>query len=123
MPTNYPKSEERRSEWLTRVFGGPVARRIKIVLVLASIADVATTARALSLGAPERSPGGAAVLAAAGIAGLIGLKVGAIALVWILDKAWPAVGRGVGGGLTCMTAAAVTWNFYVLGSAGARLAG
>lgn len=103
------------------VFGGSLARRIRVVLVIASVADLATTALALSLGAPEQSPGGAAVLAAAGVAGLVALKLLAIAFVWFLDEVWPVVGRGVGGGLACVTTAAVTWNVVMLGSAGVRL--
>lgn len=94
------------------------AHGVALALVAVSIADLATTAVALSWGAPELSPGGAAVLAVAGVAGLAALKLVALAWVWLLNRAWPAVGRPVGGGLTLMTAAAVTWNLYALGTAG-----
>lgn len=85
------------------------------VLVGVSLADLTTTAVALSMGARERSPGGAAVLAVAGLAGLVVLKLLAMALIWALNRGWPPIGRAVGWGLAGLTAGAVAWNLSVLG--------
>ncbi|HET7489771.1 MAG TPA: hypothetical protein VFJ85_17725 [Acidimicrobiales bacterium] len=95
-------------------------RRLVAVLVGLSVADLATTASALSLGAVERSPGGAMLLAGLGLAGLVLLKVLAVALVWLLDRSWPAVGKGVGWGLVALTFMAVSWNMFALGGAAVR---
>lgn len=95
-------------------------RRLVAALVGISVADLATTATALSLGAVERSPGGAMLLAGLGLAGLVVLKVLAVGLVWLLDRGWPAVGKGVGWGLVAMTSLAVGWNTLALGVATIR---
>lgn len=108
--------------WLEKT-GGLAVRRVISVLVLMSLADVATTAVALSWGAPELSPGGAAALAVAGVAGLVGLKMVAFGVLWFLERIWPAVGRAVSGGLACITTAAVTWNVCMLGNAGFQAVG
>jgi hypothetical protein len=124
---NRPMSGGMRSDvavttgYLHASSGGQTAhlvRHLAWMLALVSAADVVTTAVALSLGAAELSPGGAAVIAVAGIAGLVAMKLLAVVLVWVLNRGWPAIGRSVGAGLTIMTGAAVAWNLYTLTKAG-----
>ena len=86
------------------------------MLFAVSLADVVTTAVALSLGMSEVSPGGAVALATAGILGLVVLKVLAVVLVWALRRGWPTVGGAVGWGLVAITGAAVAWNLHQLGA-------
>ena len=95
----------------------PGAGPLGPVLGAVSFADVATTGLALSIGSQERSPGGAVVLAAAGLAGLVVLKLLAMILVWALRRGWPPVGVAVGWGLAGITAGAVAWNLSVLSRA------
>jgi hypothetical protein len=90
--------------------------RLGVALVAVSLADVVTTVVALSWGLQEMSLGGTVALATAGAAGLVVLKLGAMALVWALSRGWPAVGRSVGWGLTAITAVAVAWNVYAIGT-------
>ena len=90
--------------------------RLGLALGAVSMADVVTTVVALSWGLQEMSPGGSVALATAGAAGLVVLKLGAMALVWALSRGWPVVGRSVGWGLTAITAVAVAWNVYAIGS-------
>lgn len=95
----------------------PAAGTLASMLFTVSLADIATTAVALSLGAPEVSPGGAVALATLGVVGLVVLKLLAGVLVWALRRGWPSVGLAVGWGLVAMTGAAVVWNLHQLGSA------
>ena len=100
---------------------GPALRRrlapVTSVLAVASAADIATTAVALAWGAHEKSPGGALALAAAGLVGLVVLKLLAMIFVWALSRGWPPVGQAVGWGLAGITGAAVVWNLSMLGRA------
>lgn len=91
-----------------------------LVLLLAmSMADVSTTALAVSLGHPELSPGGALALTGFGLPGLAFVKLWALAFVVVLTRGWPVIGRAVTEGLTVLTAVAVAWNVAQLGNAAA----
>ena len=84
---------------------------------MVSVADVLTTAVALSWGHAELSPVGAVAIATAGVLGMVALKLLAMAVVWVLRYGWPFVGQAVGWGLAWITTSAVVWNLHVLGRA------
>jgi hypothetical protein len=91
-----------------------------MLLVGLSVADIATTALALSRGGNELSPGGGVMLAAMGLGGLVVMKFLAVTLVWVLRRGSPFVGRVVGWGLAVMTFSAVASNLYAVGGAALR---
>jgi hypothetical protein len=78
-----------------------------LVVLVAMVLDIATTAYGLSVGLVERNPVVRAALDAFGVAALAAIKVGALALALACRRAWPASALVVPLGL------AIPWSLAV----------
>jgi hypothetical protein len=89
-PTN--QSPEGRPTGLARLTSpAPTLEAVLwLVVLVAMVLDIVTTAYGLSVGLVERNPVVRAALDTFGVAALAGMKVGAVTLALVCRRAWPA---------------------------------
>lgn len=79
------------------------------------VGDAATTAAGISVGAVEAHPASEAVLGAAGVVGMVAVKVAVICLLYAAYRAAPEdINVGVPLGLVLIGSTIVGWNAAVI---------